>query len=118
MPGVAALLDCLPADWRDGLFLGRVETAQGPSPIMVSGGVAYDMSRVAPTLSQLSPVQPSHPPEPDPIPLPHTLAVKGLKYLDPKGSTQLVLELSSAKRGRAVTDQGNDRPVGFGELYP
>ncbi|PZU12814.1 MAG: fumarylacetoacetate hydrolase [Sphingobium sp.] len=53
MPGVAALLDCLPADWRDGLFLGRVETAQGPSPIMVSGGVAYDMSRVAPTLSQL-----------------------------------------------------------------
>lgn len=53
MPGFAALLDCLPADWRDGLFLGRVETAQGPSPIMVSGGVAYDMSRVAPTLSQL-----------------------------------------------------------------
>ena len=53
MPGVAALLDCLPADWRDGLFLGRVKTAQGPSPIMVSGGIAYDMSRVAPTLSQL-----------------------------------------------------------------
>ena len=53
MPGVAALLDCLPADWREGLFVGRVETAQGPSPIMVAGGIAHDMSRVAPTLSQL-----------------------------------------------------------------
>ncbi|WP_066698369.1 fumarylacetoacetate hydrolase family protein [Sphingobium amiense] len=53
MPGVAALFDCLPADWRDGLFLGRIETPQGPSPIMVAGGTAYDMSRIAPTVAQL-----------------------------------------------------------------
>ncbi|QGP80129.1 fumarylacetoacetate hydrolase family protein [Sphingobium sp. CAP-1] len=53
MPGVPSLPDCLPADWRDGLFLGRVQTAAGPSPILVRHGVAYDMSRVAPTAAQL-----------------------------------------------------------------
>ncbi|WP_420144083.1 fumarylacetoacetate hydrolase family protein [Sphingobium sp.] len=53
MPGTFSLLDSLPADWREGLFLGRVQTAAGPSPIMVANGVAYDMSRVAPTVAQL-----------------------------------------------------------------
>jgi len=47
------LVDCLPADWRAGLFVGRVLTADGPSPILVRDGVAHDMSRVAPTVSQL-----------------------------------------------------------------
>jgi len=45
--------DLLPADWREGTFLGRVQTAQGPSPILVVGGEVYDMSHVAPTVSQL-----------------------------------------------------------------
>jgi len=40
-------------DWRDGLFLGRIETAEGPSPVLVEAGTIYDMSRVAPTTSQL-----------------------------------------------------------------
>ncbi|MFC3440958.1 fumarylacetoacetate hydrolase family protein [Sphingobium rhizovicinum] len=53
MPGEISLLDCLPADWRSGAFLGRVQTAAGPSPILVVEGVAYDMSRVAPTVAQL-----------------------------------------------------------------
>lgn len=53
MPGDAALLDCLPADWRDGVFVGRMQTSDGPSPILVSQGQAYDMSRVAPTVAQL-----------------------------------------------------------------
>ncbi|MCI4589905.1 fumarylacetoacetate hydrolase family protein [Sphingobium sp. BYY-5] len=53
MPGDASLLDCLPADWREGLFIGRVQTAAGPSPILVADGQAYDMSRVAPTVAQL-----------------------------------------------------------------
>jgi fumarylacetoacetate (FAA) hydrolase family protein len=43
----------LAEDWREGLFLGRVETADGPSPVLVQGGVLHDMSRVAPTASQL-----------------------------------------------------------------
>jgi fumarylacetoacetate (FAA) hydrolase family protein len=49
----AALAELLPADWREGHFLGRVQTAQGPSPILVVGGEVYDMSHVAPTVSQL-----------------------------------------------------------------
>ncbi|WP_242127890.1 fumarylacetoacetate hydrolase family protein [Sphingobium sp. Sx8-8] len=53
MPSAPSLRDCLPADWRSGLFLGRVETAAGPSPILVQDGIAYDMSRVAPTAAQL-----------------------------------------------------------------
>jgi fumarylacetoacetate (FAA) hydrolase family protein len=32
---------------------GAVETPAGPSPILVEGGVAYDMARVAPTVAQL-----------------------------------------------------------------
>ncbi|HAF42474.1 MAG TPA: fumarylacetoacetate hydrolase [Sphingobium sp.] len=53
MPGEVSLLDCLPADWRGGLFIGRVQTAAGPSPILVADGIAHDMSRVAPTVAQL-----------------------------------------------------------------
>ena len=59
MPGVSILLDCLPADWRTGLFLGRVETAEGPTPVLVEGGIAYDMSRAAPTASQLIEILPA-----------------------------------------------------------
>ena len=40
-------------DWREGLFLGRIETAEGPSPVLLAGGVLHDMSRAAPTAAQL-----------------------------------------------------------------
>ncbi len=53
MPVDMSLSDCLPADWRDGLFIGRVLRAEGPSPLLVAQGIAYDMSRVAPTVAQL-----------------------------------------------------------------
>jgi fumarylacetoacetate (FAA) hydrolase family protein len=53
MPVDMNLSDCLPADWRDGLFIGRVLRAEGPSPLLVAQGIAYDMSRVAPTVAQL-----------------------------------------------------------------
>ena len=45
--------DALPADWREGLFLGRIETADGPSPVLVKAGIVYDMARVAPVTSEL-----------------------------------------------------------------
>jgi fumarylacetoacetate (FAA) hydrolase family protein len=47
------LSQLLPADWQAGRFLGRVQTPAGPSPILVEGGIAYDMAQVAPTVSQL-----------------------------------------------------------------
>jgi fumarylacetoacetate (FAA) hydrolase family protein len=43
----------MPADWESGHFLGRVMTAQGPSPVLIARGRAYDMARAAPTVSQL-----------------------------------------------------------------
>ena len=47
-----ALIEHLPSDWRTALFLGRLLTREGPTPILVSGGRVRDVSRVAPTVSQ------------------------------------------------------------------
>ena len=43
----------MPGDWQQGLFAGRVDFGDGPSPVLVSGGRLYDMSAVAPTVSRL-----------------------------------------------------------------
>jgi fumarylacetoacetate (FAA) hydrolase family protein len=43
----------MPADWRVGLFVGRVLTPEGPSPILVRRGEVFDMSAVAPTVAAL-----------------------------------------------------------------
>ena len=43
----------LPSDWRDAVLVGRLATREGPTPVLVSGGRLRDVSRVAPTVSQL-----------------------------------------------------------------
>ena len=43
----------LPAEWETGLFLGRIQTADGPSPIVVRDGEVLEMAHVAPTVSAL-----------------------------------------------------------------
>jgi fumarylacetoacetate (FAA) hydrolase family protein len=43
----------LPADWRAGRFIGRVETAQGPTPVLIADGILFDMTPAAPTVSEL-----------------------------------------------------------------
>jgi fumarylacetoacetate (FAA) hydrolase family protein len=43
----------LPADWESGTFLGRIQTAEGPSPVLVVNGALVDMSRIAPTCAAL-----------------------------------------------------------------
>jgi len=45
--------EMLPEDWRSGLFLGRVETSEGPSPVLLRDGILHDMAAVAPTVSDL-----------------------------------------------------------------
>ena len=50
---VVELAAMLPDDWRSGRFLGRVLTAEGPTPILIDRGIAYDMCAVAPTVSEL-----------------------------------------------------------------
>ena len=47
------IADCLPADWPAGKYLGRIQSDDGPTPILVDDGLAYDMSMVAPTVSAL-----------------------------------------------------------------
>jgi fumarylacetoacetate (FAA) hydrolase family protein len=48
-----AVADALPADWREGRFIGRIAGAEGPSPVLIAGGVVHDMANVAPTVSAL-----------------------------------------------------------------
>jgi len=43
----------LPSDWSSGVFVGRVETSLGPSPVLIRGGVVMDMAAIAPTVSSL-----------------------------------------------------------------
>jgi fumarylacetoacetate (FAA) hydrolase family protein len=44
----------LPDDWREALLLGRIETDEGPSPVLIRRGIAFDMARVAPTVAELA----------------------------------------------------------------
>lgn len=40
-------------DWRQGRWLGRIDLGDGPTPILIQGGTAHDMSRAAPTVAEL-----------------------------------------------------------------
>jgi fumarylacetoacetate (FAA) hydrolase family protein len=46
------MIEHLPSDWRDAALLGRLQTDEGPTPVLVVGGRVRDISRVAPTVSQ------------------------------------------------------------------
>jgi fumarylacetoacetate (FAA) hydrolase family protein len=46
------MIEHLPSDWRDAALLGRLQTEEGPTPVLVVGGRVRDVSRVAPTVSQ------------------------------------------------------------------
>ena len=46
---MAAIIDHLPADWRDARLIGRLNLAEGPTPILVRGGRVFDISRYAAT---------------------------------------------------------------------
>jgi fumarylacetoacetate (FAA) hydrolase family protein len=50
---VRDVADHMPGDWQHGLFAGRVDFGDGPSPVLVKDGRLYDMSAVAPTTSLL-----------------------------------------------------------------
>ena len=46
------LIDDMPADWREGTFLGRLLLAEGPTPVLIRRGEVIDISRSAPTTAQ------------------------------------------------------------------
>jgi fumarylacetoacetate (FAA) hydrolase family protein len=43
----------LPDDWRDAVLVGRLDLGEGPTPVVVKEGRVFDVSRTAPTVSQL-----------------------------------------------------------------
>ncbi len=47
------MIDYLPSDWRQALLVGRLQTREGPTPVVVVEGRVRDVSRHAPTVSQL-----------------------------------------------------------------
>ena len=49
---MTTLIQDLPADWREGLFLGRLRLAEGPTPVLVRQGRVHDISAWAPTTAQ------------------------------------------------------------------
>lgn len=48
-----AAAEMLPEDWRSAILVGRINTAKGPSPVLVRQGVVHDMVSLAPTVSAL-----------------------------------------------------------------
>jgi fumarylacetoacetate (FAA) hydrolase family protein len=42
----------LPSDWRRAQLLGRIQTHEGPTPVLLIDGQVRDISRAAPTVSQ------------------------------------------------------------------
>ncbi len=48
----------LPEDWREGIFAGRIDRGDGPTPVLVRNGHLFDMSRLAPTSADLVEVEP------------------------------------------------------------
>ena len=47
------MTDFLPQDWQSATLVGRLQTQDGPTPILVKNGEVFDMTPVAPTVSQL-----------------------------------------------------------------
>lgn len=47
------MLEYLPSDWRQAILVGRLQTREGPTPVVVVEGRVRDVSRHAPTVSQL-----------------------------------------------------------------
>lgn len=48
-----ALTGFLPADWRAAHLLGRMDFGEGPTPVLIRGGRLFDLSDLAPTVSDL-----------------------------------------------------------------
>jgi len=47
------MIEHLPSDWRQSVLVGRLLTRDGPTPVVVADGRIRDVSRHAPTVSQL-----------------------------------------------------------------
>jgi fumarylacetoacetate (FAA) hydrolase family protein len=102
------LAEAVPRDWRSALFVGRIDTGIGPTPIVIRGGVAYDMSRVAPTVSALIEARAFDGGEPigelDAIDTAHLLSPLDLQCVKAAGVTFAVSALERVIEERARGD--------------
>ena len=49
--GASLLIKSLPADWREARLLGRLQLAEGPTPVLIEKGRVYDVSKSVPTVA-------------------------------------------------------------------
>lgn len=49
----SSIRDCLPTDWRTATLVGRIETAAGPSPVLIINGRLYDVTATHATVSDV-----------------------------------------------------------------
>src|SRR5499427_1193803 len=47
------MLNALPEDWERAVLVGRIEFEAGPTPVVIRSGRVFDVSRSAPTVSEL-----------------------------------------------------------------
>ncbi|WP_420607875.1 fumarylacetoacetate hydrolase family protein [Novosphingopyxis sp.] len=47
----ATLSGVLPADWREGRWLGRIDRGEGPTPVLLAGGTLFDLTARAASIS-------------------------------------------------------------------
>jgi fumarylacetoacetate (FAA) hydrolase family protein len=52
--GNVTMREALPRDWRQAMLLGRLLTADGPTPVLVRGGRVLDVSAFAPTTAEFA----------------------------------------------------------------
>ncbi len=51
MTNIAFTVEALPADWREGLFVGRIDRGEGPCIVLVRDGHVFDITAAFPTVS-------------------------------------------------------------------
>jgi fumarylacetoacetate (FAA) hydrolase family protein len=52
--GNVTMREALPRDWRQAMLLGRLLTADGPTPVLIRGGRVLDVSAFAPTTAEFA----------------------------------------------------------------
>lgn len=103
----------LPLDWECARLLGRVDLGDGPTPILVQDGIAYDMARAAPTVAMLVEARSLDVGDGQPLgsltalPVPALLSPVDLQCVKASGVTFAVSALERVIEERARGDAGH-----------
>jgi len=50
---MTSIFNALPEDWKTAVLVGRIDFEGGPTPVLIRDGRVFDVSRAAPTVSEL-----------------------------------------------------------------